>query len=75
MYAKICTMRTTLILDDELVAKALAATGAKTKTAVVRLGLERLIEDAARRRLASLRGAIPDASPGRRRRSARADTG
>ncbi|MGH7559124.1 MAG: type II toxin-antitoxin system VapB family antitoxin [Gemmatimonadota bacterium] len=61
-------MRTTLNLDEELVEEAMAATGARTKTAVVHLGLRELVEAAARHRLATLKGKIPEASAPRRRR-------
>jgi Arc/MetJ family transcription regulator len=37
-------MRTTLVLDDELMAKAQAFTGLKKKSAVVREALKALIE-------------------------------
>jgi Arc/MetJ family transcription regulator len=61
-------MRTTLDIDAELLGEAMAAAGAPTKTAAVRLGLQALIEDAARKRLAALRGRIPDiVAPPRRR--------
>ena len=36
-------MRTNVIIDDKLIAEALAATGAKTKREVVEMGLEALI--------------------------------
>jgi Arc/MetJ family transcription regulator len=49
-------MRTTLDLDAELMRKALAETGAKTKTEVVEMGLRTLLERQARRRLRTLFG-------------------
>jgi Arc/MetJ family transcription regulator len=61
-------MRTTLILDEELLAKAMKHTGLKEKTAVVRKGLEALIEREASRRLAALGGTMPHLEvPSRRR--------
>jgi Arc/MetJ family transcription regulator len=61
-------MRTTLHIDEELLAKAMKETGAGTKTEAVRLGLEALVAVAARRRLAALHGKLPDAvAPPRRR--------
>jgi len=65
-------MRTTLILDDNLVAEALRQTGLKEKTAVVRLGLEVLIQRESARRLATLGGSMPQLSiaPRQRRKPA-----
>jgi Arc/MetJ family transcription regulator len=62
------TMRTTLALDDELVAKAQAYTGLKEKSALVREALKALVEREAARRLARLGGTEPDlVAPPRRR--------
>jgi len=61
-------MRTTLILDDELMARATELTGIKEKTALVRAGLEALISREAARRLAALGGTMPDLQPIPRRR-------
>ncbi len=64
-------MRTTLEIDSELVEEAMRVSGAPTKTAAVRLGLEALVNQAARRRLAALHGELPEvAAPPRRRPSA-----
>jgi Arc/MetJ family transcription regulator len=49
-------MRTTLNLDNELVARAAELTGVKDKTALVRLGLETLIALKSGERLARLAG-------------------
>lgn len=49
-------MRTTLILDEELVAEARDLTGIEEKTALVRAGLKALIAAAAAKRLAALGG-------------------
>jgi Arc/MetJ family transcription regulator len=49
-------MRTTLILDDELLEKARSLTGLKEKTAMVHAGLEALIARESARRLAALGG-------------------
>ncbi len=67
-------MRTTLEIDPELLDDAMAASGAPTKTAAVRLGLEALVDRAARRRLAALRGQLPEMRTPPRRRAAPADT-
>ena len=52
-------MRTTLALDDELVAKAASFTGLSEKTALVREALTALIERESARRLAQLGGTEP----------------
>jgi Arc/MetJ family transcription regulator len=61
-------MRTTLALDDELIAKAQAFTGLKEKSAVVREALKALIERESARRLALLGGTDPEAQAVPRRR-------
>jgi len=62
-------MRTTINLDDELVAKAQVYTGIKEKTRLIHLGLEALIQREAALRLASLGGTARGAKAGRRKRS------
>ncbi|MDN7180758.1 type II toxin-antitoxin system VapB family antitoxin [Caballeronia sp. SEWSISQ10-4 2] len=52
-------MRTTIALDDELIAKAQAYTGLDEKTALVREALKALIQREAARRLANLGGSQP----------------
>ena len=61
-------MRTTLNIDDQLLREAQRLTGLKEKTALVRLGLEALIERESARRLARPGGTEPqlDAIPRRR---------
>jgi len=59
-------MRTTLALDDELLAKAEAYTGIREKSALVREALRALIEREAARRLARLGGSEPGLTPRRR---------
>lgn len=61
-------MRTTLALDDALVAKAQAFTGLKEKSALVREALTALIERESARRLARLGGSEPKIRPVPRRR-------
>lgn len=63
-------MRTTLALDDELVAKAQSLTGLREKSALVREALKALIERQSARRLALLGGTEPDLSVPPRRRPA-----
>jgi Arc/MetJ family transcription regulator len=62
-------MRTTLALDDELVAKAQAFTGLKEKSSLVREALKALIERESARRLARLGGSETAAMLPPRRRS------
>ena len=62
-------MRTTLALDDELLAKAQAVTGVKEKSALVREALKALIERESARRLARLGGSEPALVRPPRRRS------
>lgn len=64
--------RTTLNIDDELLARAQAASGVSEKTALIHLGLQKVIAEAARNRLAALAGRVPGArAPGRRAKPAR----
>ena len=64
-------MRTTLAIDDELLAKARAYTGSSETSALVREALKALIEREAARRLARLGGSEPGLTAPRRRRMAR----
>lgn len=65
-------MRTTLSLDDELVAAAQEYTGISEKSVLVREALKALVAREAARRLALLGGSDPDiAVPPRRRPFAR----
>ena len=61
-------MRTTLALDDELVAKAQALTGQTEKSSLLREALKALIERESARRLARLGGSEPDLEAPPRRR-------
>lgn len=62
-------MRTTLILDDELLAKATELSGIDGKTAVVHAGLRALVARESARRLAALGGSEKALGPVRRRRN------
>ena len=62
-------MRTTLALDDELLAKAQEYTGVKEKSALVNQALRTLVEREAARRLALLGGSSPNLKAPPRRRS------
>ena len=62
-------MRTTINLDDALVAEAQRLTGIRERTALVHEGLRLLIQREAARRLAQLGGPDPTADAAPRRRS------
>jgi Arc/MetJ family transcription regulator len=62
-------MRTTINIDDDLIARAAELTGVKEKTALVRLGLEYLIARESAKRLARLGGTEKDLQPIPRRKS------
>jgi Arc/MetJ family transcription regulator len=64
-------MRTTLNVDERLLAEAQRASGVSGKTAVIELGLRKLVEEGARRRLAALGGRVAAARAPRRRRPGR----
>ena len=61
-------MRTTMALDDELVAEAQALTGLKERSSLIREALKALIERESSRRLARLGGSEPDLKAAPRRR-------
>ena len=61
-------MRTTLTLDDEVVAKAQELTGVQEKSVLVREALKALIERESARRLARLGGSQPNLKIAPRRR-------
>jgi len=63
-------MRTTLALDDDLLARAQSLTGLTEKSALVREALTALIERESARRLARLGGSQPELEVPERRRSA-----
>ena len=63
-------MRTTLIIDDDLLERAREAAGINEKTALVKAGLEALIAREAARKLAALGGSQPKLPGIPRRRSA-----
>ena len=52
-------MRTTIALDDDLLAKAAALTGVSEKTALIREALRALIQRESAKRLALLGGTEP----------------
>ena len=61
-------MRTTLNIRDDVLRRAAELTGTHEKTALVHAGLEALIAQKARERLAALGGSAPYFRAGRRRR-------
>jgi Arc/MetJ family transcription regulator len=61
-------MRTTLNIDDALLADAMRLTGLREKTAVVHAGLQALIRRENARRLIALGGTDPKATAAPRRR-------
>lgn len=62
-------MRTTVTIDDDLLAKAAELTGVHENAALVREGLRTLVRVESARRLAALGGSDPHASAAPRRRS------
>ena len=58
VYEEVYTMRTNIVLDDELVKKAFKHSSARTKKELVHEALEELISARARRDLRDLRGKI-----------------
>ena len=62
-------MRTTITLDDDLVARAQELTGRSEVSAIVRMSMELLVQLETGRRLAQLGGTDPDAKGGRRLRA------
>ena len=61
-------MRTTVTIDDDLVARAQELTGVKERSVLLREGLETLIRVESARRLAALGGTEPDAPASSRTR-------
>jgi Arc/MetJ family transcription regulator len=64
-------MRTTVALDDELLAQAQAFTGLKEKSSLIREALKALIERESARRLARMGGSEPTLNAPPRRRASR----
>ncbi|MCU0914164.1 MAG: type II toxin-antitoxin system VapB family antitoxin [Planctomycetes bacterium] len=61
-------MRTTLNVDDGLVARASELTGVRERTSLVRIGLDTLLAQKSAERLAGLGGTEKAPRPPRRRR-------
>jgi Arc/MetJ family transcription regulator len=62
-------MKTTLNIDHELIEEATRLTGVNEKTALVRMGLEALVQLQSAHRLAKLGGSEPQTAPVPRRRA------
>jgi Arc/MetJ family transcription regulator len=62
-------VRTTVVLDDDLLSEAARLSGTTERTALLRQALRALIERESARRLALLGGSEPTASAPPRRRS------
>jgi Arc/MetJ family transcription regulator len=62
-------MRTTINLDDDLLAEAQRLTGIRERTALLHEGLRLLIQRESARRLARLGGSAPDLEMPPRRRT------
>jgi len=63
-------MRTTVNLDDQLLAQAQELCGPLERTRLLKEALQALVERESARRLAALAGSQPDLQPVPRRRSA-----
>lgn len=63
-------MRTTITLDDELLAQAGQAMGTTERSALLHEGLRLIVQREAARRLILLGGCMPDAEAAPRRRAA-----
>ena len=61
-------MRTTVAIDDELMARARIYSGLHENAAIIRLAVKKFVEREAARRLALLGGTEPDLRPIPRRR-------
>jgi Arc/MetJ family transcription regulator len=61
-------MRTTINIDDDLLAKASEYTGIKERSTLLRVALEKLVAVEAEKRLARLKGSMPDVGAPPRRR-------
>ena len=69
-YVKLISIcvRTTINIDDKLLAEAQRYTGEKEKTKLVHMGLQALIQDHVAKRLIALGGTMPDLQVPPRRR-------
>lgn len=61
-------MRTTITVDDDLIAKASEYSGVKERSTLIRMALEQFVAIEAERRLATFKGAFPKMKAPPRRR-------
>ena len=66
------SMRTTITIDDQLLAKAIKLMGPRDRTSILSESLKALIERETARRLARLGGTEPELKAAPRRRAGRA---
>ena len=57
-YTHTVTMRTSIVIDDQLMADALKATGIKTKREVVEMGLKTLIKLKQQEKIKAFKGKL-----------------
>ncbi len=57
-YTHLGTMRTNIVIDDQLMADALKATGIKTKREVVEMGLKTLIKLKQQEKIKAFKGKL-----------------
>ena len=53
-----CIVRTNVVIDDELMGRALRASGCRTKRAAIESGLRLLVQVSSQKKLRSLKGKI-----------------
>lgn len=58
LYTHGCLMRTNIVIDDELMAKAIKASGLKTKKEVVEQGLKLILQRSNQQAIRELRGKL-----------------
>lgn len=68
MHSMEITMRTTVTVDDQLMARAQELTGTRERSALIRQALEALVARESARRLSRLGGSDPDADAAPRSR-------
>ncbi len=64
-------MRTTVTIDDDLMDRAMEYTGISERSTILRMALEQFVAIGAEKRLARLKGSLPDLETPPRRRPPR----